>query len=80
MQIHVSRAELHFHRLTVFLNPDGDVPLQLKEELLRFVVMLVLASIRAGYDHDDVVTAFDVQVLVPNWRLEQVPVRIDPGR
>ena len=78
VQIHVARAEFHVHGLAIFLDADGDLAFQLVEQLLRLVVVVILAGVGAGHNHDDVIATFHVEVLVPHGGLQQLAVLFNP--
>ena len=60
------------------LNFYNDIAFKLIEEFFRLIVVVVLSGIGAAHDHDDVICAFGIEILVANRWLEQVSVIFYP--
>ena len=75
---HLSCPDGHINRFPVLLNFYDDIAFKLIEEFFRLIVVVVLSGIGAAHDHDDVICAFGIEILVANRWLEQVSVLIYP--
>jgi hypothetical protein len=51
--------------MAAFLYMHLDVPLQLVEKLLGFIVVIIFTGIWAGHYHNDIIVCFFVQVFIP---------------
>ena len=78
VEVHVPRSEFHIHRLPIFLNAHGNIPLELIKELFCLVVVIIFPGVGACDNHHDVITTFDVQILIPHRWLEQITVVLNP--
>lgn len=64
MEVHIAGVELEFLALAFVLNDDFYGAFELVKKLFGFVVMVVFTGVWTGYDHDDIVVAERIDVLV----------------
>ena len=76
---HVAGFEDVVDGATVLLGAHGDAALELVEDFFGFVVVVVLAGVGSGDDHDDVVLRLGREVFVADGRLEFVAVLFEPA-
>ena len=76
-QEHLAFADRHFDRLSVFLDLHLYIALELVKKLFALVPVIILSRIRPADDHHDKIIRV-VNALVPDRRLQQMPVLIDP--
>jgi len=70
-------ADRDIDRFAVFLDLDGNVAFELVKKLFALVPVIVLARIRPADDHYDKIVV-RINALVPDRRLEQMPMLVDP--
>jgi hypothetical protein len=75
---HLTFADRNGYRLSVFLNADFNIALQLVKQFLCFVKMVVFSRIGASDNHHDVITGLVVQVFVSYGGFQQFAVFPDP--
>src|SRR5688572_1820699 len=76
-QEHLAFADRHLDRFPILLYLYFNIALELVEKLLALVPMVILPRIRPADDHHDEVVVI-VNTLIPNRRLEQMPVLVYP--
>ena len=76
-QKHLALADRHVDRLAVLLYLYNNVAFKLVEKLAPNVPVIILSRIRPADDHNDKFISV-INALIPNRRLEQMPVLVDP--
>ena len=76
-QEHLALADRDLDRFAVFLDLDLDIALELVKKLFALVPVIILTRIRPADDHHDKILVV-INTLIPNRRLEQVAMLVDP--
>ena len=77
-QQNLALADRQIDAAAILDGAQEHVALELVEELCARVVVIVLAGIRTADDHDDELGVLE-HLLVPDRRLQQVSVLVDPA-
>jgi len=76
-QKHLAFSNRDIDGLSVLLNFYRDIALKLIEKLLTLIPVIVFSRVRPADNHHNKIFSV-VNTLIPNRRLEQMPVLIDP--